>query len=168
MGTLGRVWIIALGLSACGPSSGMPGVVQTDPAREAEVLGLVNQARSAAARCGDRMFAAVAPLTLHPQLANSARVHSVDMATRDYFEHDTPEGVTPTQRMVAAGYTALPNAENIAGGSPSATTTVAQWMASPGHCASIMNGELRSLGVGYAFRTDTRLRHYWTLNFGAR
>ena len=39
-----------------------------------------------------------------PQLNLIARAHSQDMATRNYFEHVTPEGADPTERGLSAGY----------------------------------------------------------------
>lgn len=38
------------------------------------------------------------------QLARIARGHSADMADRNYFEHDTPEGRTFADRYARAGY----------------------------------------------------------------
>lgn len=43
-------------------------------------------------------------LSFDPQLNLIARAHSQDMATRNYFEHDTPEGADPTARALSAGY----------------------------------------------------------------
>ena len=36
-----------------------------------------------------------------------ARNHSTDMSERGYFEHDTPEGLDPTDRENCAGYSCL-------------------------------------------------------------
>jgi hypothetical protein len=58
--------------------------------------------------------------------AHAARSHSTDMARRDYFSHETPEGVTPWQRAEDAGYP-NPAAENIAHGYPTAKTVVDAW-----------------------------------------
>lgn len=43
-------------------------------------------------------------LVYDTKIADVARKHSQDMATRNYFEHDTPEGITPAQRGINAGY----------------------------------------------------------------
>jgi uncharacterized protein YkwD len=43
-------------------------------------------------------------LSFDPQLNLIARAHSQDMATRNYFEHYTPEGADPTARGLSAGY----------------------------------------------------------------
>ena len=41
------------------------------------------------------------------------------------------------------------------------------WMTSSGHCANIMNGSLRVIGVGYSKRVGSTYTHYWTQDFGA-
>src|SRR5690606_30235384 len=63
---------------------------------EEEVLLLVNEFRSAPADCGvEGQFAAAPPLSMNPILRCSARLHSLDMFERNYFEHETPDGVDP-------------------------------------------------------------------------
>ena len=37
-------------------------------------------------------------------LGEAARLHSDDMATREYFSHSSPEGFRMTDRMESAGY----------------------------------------------------------------
>src|SRR5262245_16745760 len=44
------------------------------------------------------------PLAMNPLLVQSARLHSQDMIARSYFDHDTPEGIGPQQRIEATGY----------------------------------------------------------------
>ena len=45
-----------------------------------------------------------APLIWDDDLASVARAHSDDMTTRDYFSHNTPEGLDPTDRLHMAGF----------------------------------------------------------------
>ncbi|MBI3588588.1 CAP domain-containing protein [Candidatus Micrarchaeota archaeon] len=47
----------------------------------------------------------LAQLAFDDSLARIARLHSLDMLERNYFEHDTPEGLDPTARGLNAGYT---------------------------------------------------------------
>ncbi len=54
------------------------------------------------------------PLALNASLNLAAEEHSQDMLTRDYFEHDTPEGTTPFQRITNAGYAYTAAGENLA------------------------------------------------------
>jgi uncharacterized protein YkwD len=52
-------------------------------------------------------------LAMNPTLTAVARAHSQDMLSRDYFEHNTPEGLSPFDRMQAAGYTYRAAGENL-------------------------------------------------------
>ena len=38
-------------------------------------------------------------------------------------------------------------------------------MESPGHRDNLLAGDVEHVGVGYAYRADTRLRHYWVMVF---
>ncbi|MGB7980628.1 MAG: CAP domain-containing protein [Candidatus Nanopelagicales bacterium] len=134
---------------------------------EAEVLRLTNKARSHSRRCGAKRTKAVKPVRWSATLARSAHSHSVDMATRNYFSHYDKSGRSPFQRMHAAGYDYRAAGENIAGGrslsSPKAV--VRAWLKSPGHCAIIMNGLYRELGIGRV-EGPGQWGVYWTQNFG--
>lgn len=91
----------------------------------------------------------------------AALLHSQDMATRNFFAHVTPDGLTPSDRAAAQGY--LTGAgENIANGYPTATAVVVAWMASAGHCRNIL-GSARDIGIG-AVGAGTS---YFTQSFGS-
>ncbi len=138
-----------------------------NPAFEDQVLVLVNQHRAVGATCGGTAYPSVPALSMNANLRTAARGHSVDMATLNYFSHVSLDGRTFSQRMQNAGYSgAFPWGENIAAGQPSPQSAVNAWMASPGHCANIMSGSFRVIGVGYAFRLGSTYGHYWTQNFG--
>jgi hypothetical protein len=65
------------------------------------------------------------PLAFDPRLIDAARNHSIDMNLRGYFDHNTPSGITPEQRMRAAGFPVYSSGESIAAGSSfSVTSTV--------------------------------------------
>jgi uncharacterized protein YkwD len=105
-------------------------------------------------------------LAWNTTLAAVARAHSQDMATKSYFDHNTLLGITPAQRLTAAGYTWTQMAENIAAGQATPADVVATWMGSTGHRANILNCSLKDLGVGFA--TGGPYGTYWTQDFGAR
>ena len=88
------------------------------------------------------------------------------MATRNYFEHQSPEGVGPGPRSRAAGYSGSFTGENIAAGSRTAFEVVEGWMNSTGHCSNIMDARYRAFGVGYAEGASSQYKRYWTQNFG--
>jgi uncharacterized protein YkwD len=134
-----------------------PQTVQSSPdqaaAYEAEVVALTNQQRLAhgcpALRDDSRLRAA-------------AIGHSVDMRVRDYFTHNTPDGVTPWTRVEARGYSD-PSAENIAMGQQTPQSVVDAWMNSPGHRANILNCSSKAIGVGVEFGPAGP---WWTQDFG--
>ncbi|MGY1621848.1 CAP domain-containing protein [Geodermatophilus sp. SYSU D00965] len=125
-----------------------------DPSTEGQVLALVNEAR-AGAGC--------APLVADAALAAVARGHSADMRDRDYFAHDTPEGLSPFDRAEQAGV-GYARAENIAFGQPDAAAVMEAWMDSAGHRANILDCDLTKLGVGVA---EGPGGPWWTQLFGA-
>lgn len=130
-----------------------PPVVTGDAAAEAAVLTLVNAER-AAAGCG--------PLRDEPRLATAGRKHSADMKERDYFSHNTPEGITPWDRAKAEGYD-QPAAENIARGQPTPEAVVAAWMNSEGHRRNILDCRYQALGTGMVTGSGGP---WWTQMFG--
>ncbi|MGZ3419037.1 MAG: CAP domain-containing protein [Polyangiales bacterium] len=134
---------------------------------EDQVLAEVNVRRAAGATCGSKVFGPAGPLAAHQALRGSARGHSKDMGSRGYFDHNTPEGVSPQDRMKAAGWSAGGyTGENIAAGNATAAATVQQWMNSPGHCENIMDPNYQFMGVGYFLAPTAKYKHYWTQNFG--
>jgi len=132
-------------------------------------------------------------LSWDDKLSNIARSHSEDMASRNYFAHDTPEGKDPTDRGTSQGYRcqkAIGNliysgiAENIFQNNlydtvwytndiPTsydwntldelAYSTVDGWMNSPGHRENILTKTIDKEGIGVAFASDDKV--YITQNF---
>lgn len=132
-------------------------VIQASPDRaaayEAQVVALTNQ---------QRLAYGCPALRDDPRLRAAAMGHSVDMQTRDYFAHDTPDGVTPWTRIGAQGYTD-PSAENIAKGQQTPQAVVDAWMNSPGHRANILSCSSKAIGVGVQFGPSGP---WWTQDFG--
>jgi hypothetical protein len=58
------------------------------------------------------------PLAFNTQLIQAARLHSLDMFNRHYFDHATPDGLGPLQRIKAAGFPPVTSAESISEGFP--------------------------------------------------
>ncbi|MCO6436623.1 MAG: CAP domain-containing protein [Phycisphaerae bacterium] len=130
---------------------------------EEEVLSLVNERRAAGADCGSAgTFEPAAPLTMNAALRCAARLHSLDMATRGFFDHTNPDGDGPAERIAPTGYQPRTWGENIAYGYATPEQVVAGWMGSDGHCANIMRSSFTEIGVGY------EPGQHWTQVFGAR
>jgi uncharacterized protein YkwD len=132
----------------------------------ARVVDLVNVARSHGRRCGAVRFAAAPPLSVSRKLNDAAEVHARDMARRKFFDHRGANGSQPKDRVFRAGYQPRLTGENIAFGPESAEEAVAGWLASPGHCANIMDARFQHIGIGLASGRK-RGQIYWVQDFGA-
>ncbi len=112
------------------------GVVE---AREEEqMLLIVNREREANG---------LQPLLMNERLRRLARSHSQDMLSRGYFSHYTPEGLSPFDRMNAAGIEYTYAGENLAM-APSVELAMQGLMNSPGHRANILNPNFNKIGIG--------------------
>lgn len=129
------------------------------------VLSRVNQWRASGANCGSEgSFGPAAPLAWNTLLANAGAAHSQDMAAMNYFSHTGSDGSSPSQRIDAAGYAWSSIGENIAAGQRSVNEVVDGWIASPGHCANIMNPGFVEVGVACVPGTATdAYPTYWTM-----
>ncbi len=143
----------------------------TPPERDAaavrrRVLRLTNQARAHGRTCGWRRFPPAPPLSLAPALTRAAQAHSQDMASHDFFSHTGSDGSSPGARVTRAGYRWSAVGENIASGVSTPRAVVADWLASPHHCANIMTAGFRQMGVAFAVNRESREVIYWTEDFG--
>lgn len=149
----GDVWVITLAEPYAAARPGWRG----------EIIEQVNRFR---AQHG------LAPLVANDTLHGIAQAHSEDMAARDFFGHNTPDGVSVGDRAAAAGYGYRTIAENLAAGMRRPQRVVDGWIGSPPHREAMLNPKVEEAGVGYAFDPfdDGAVRsvHYWTLNLGRR
>ena len=124
-------------------------------AEEQQVLALLNAAR---------LEAGVPPLTAEHTLVSLAGYRSDDMATRQYFDHTTPEGSTVLQMLTERGVAYQYAGETIHRNNYPAGETVAEagraMLASPPHRAMLLDGRYSHLGVGHA--VDGAM-HYYTI-----
>jgi len=109
-----------------------------DPGAEEQMLRLVNE---------ERVSRGVAPLVMDEQLRALARAHARDMFERGYFSHFTPDGLSPFDRMRAAGINFLAAGENLAL-APTVEVAHTGLMNSPGHRRNILSPEFHRVGIG--------------------
>ncbi|GAA3942183.1 hypothetical protein GCM10022244_57610 [Streptomyces gulbargensis] len=120
------------------------------------VIALVNAERQKAG-CG--------PLRAEKRLRLAAQRHADDMAARDYYAHDTPEGRDAGDRITAVGYPWSAWAENIHRGPKTPARAMEDWMESPGHRENILNCSFDEIGVGVSLASNGP---WWVQNFGSR
>jgi uncharacterized protein YkwD len=132
-----------------------------------QILQLTNEARARERRCGDQQFSPAGPLKLMDELSSAALVHSRDMAEHAQLRHQGADGSTPADRVAAEGYKWRTVGENVAVGPVAADEVVTGWLASPGHCANIMNAAFSEMGGAYMVSDKGPSRVYWTQVFAA-
>ncbi|MCY4491117.1 MAG: CAP domain-containing protein [Thaumarchaeota archaeon] len=141
----------------------------------------------------ERQVRGLSILSKDSTIIEIAKSHSLDMSERDYFEHDTPEGLDPTDRGIRAGFECRRDygsfytyglAENIAlnytystyriSGDKStydwleneeelAKDIVVGWMNSPGHRENILKDTYERIGIGVIINDAEEV--YSTQNF---
>lgn len=147
------------------------------------VLGEI-EARLVELHNEEREARGLATLCVRRELVESSRLHSEDMLSRDYFAHETPEGVGAFERMQEAGYTldgfsSIKTGENLAwrthyGEFPEvseAREVVEGWLDSEGHRENLLDPGFREIGVGIAtgeYEDYDLPATMYTVNFGSR
>jgi uncharacterized protein YkwD len=150
--------LLGLALAGCGGSGAVAPEADVDGCAGSHLrpaAANVAQVR-AATLCllnAQRARTGAQPLTQNPRLQVAAERHSLDMAKRDFFEHQNPDGVQPDARIVQAGYPPILVGENLAWGEEEKSTPaaiVALWMTSPGHRANLLHPRYVEIGIGLA------------------
>jgi uncharacterized protein YkwD len=114
-------------------------------------LDLLNKTNAARAENG------LGALQADETLSLAARHHALEMATLNYFSHQSPTAgsATPPERVANAGSPYVAVGENIAKMPPMNLTDIASetttgWMNSPGHRANILQTSFTHVGFGTA------------------
>jgi uncharacterized protein YkwD len=106
----------------------------------------------------DRVAEGLPPMQVDSLLTRAAQNHAIDMLKRNYFNHYSPEGITPKDRLAAMGGIGSP-AENIVMRYNSRFRHINiqileefqdQWMHSPDHRRNLMNPRNEKFGYGLA------------------
>ena len=105
---------------------------------EKEMLELIN---------AERVKVGIRPLVMDETLIPVARKHAVDMWDRQYFAHDTPEGVTPFQRLKAGEVIFKRAGENLAL-AKDVERAHQGLMESEGHRKNILDSSFGRVGIG--------------------
>jgi uncharacterized protein YkwD len=140
METAPAVRVPAGGGGSTGASGGGSSPAASGSAAVREMVELVNEFRRSRG---------CAPLAWLEPAAAAAQGHSDDMARRNYFDHVSPEGQQPWDRLAARGVRYRAMAENIAW-SPEQTArqTLRGWTESAGHRHNLENCAYTHHGIG--------------------
>ena len=101
-------------------------------------------------------------------LSAAARAHSTEMASRNFFSHNSADGTSPSARITGKfGYPSGYVGENIAAGQQTVLSVCAAWMCSSGHRTNILRCGFDTLGSGVAVNAAaSKYGIYWTHDFG--
>lgn len=94
-----------------------------------------------------RAEAGLLPLLSNDRLTRAAESRMQDMADGGWWNHVSPEGVSPFVWLTQAGYPYAAAGENLAVGFETARLLVKSWMESPGHRANILGAEFNECGI---------------------
>jgi hypothetical protein len=117
----------------------------------------------------DRKRNGLKPLKMQDDLREVARKHSLDMARKDYFEHENFQGKSHFERLEDARITDVVSGENLAkirGYKNPVLRAEIGLMNSPGHRANILNPNYNTVGIGI-IKSANQI-YYYTQNFAAR
>jgi len=100
---------------------------------------------------GQRCAAGVTPVSVNDKLNTAAAFHALNMAQRDFLDHQDPiDNTSPDQRVSAAGYQATAVGELIAGGGSAVDDVFASWWNSTGTQATLLGANYNEIGLGHA------------------
>ena len=98
----------------------------------------------------DRSENNVSALKVNPLLELAAQLKAQDMATKGYFEHTSPEGLTPWFWLQKVGYRWSGAGENLAVNFSDSSDIENAWMNSSGHRANILDNRFSEIGIATA------------------
>lgn len=132
-----------------------------DPAVDAQVLALINQARTSQG---------LNPLAAQDQLTAAALAHSMDMACNNLVSHVGSDGSLWYNRVAAQGYANYNSSrENIYVGHPefggTAQGAFDWWWNSKIHHDNMLNPDVSQIGIAYVYDPKSDYGGYYTTVF---
>lgn len=125
-------------------------LVETAGAETGIVLGYASDIRVddvIAQTNQQRQAVGLEPLITNPELTQAAQAKANHMFEHDYWDHYSPDGVTPWSFIRNAGYSYTVAGENLARDFDSTAPMVDAWMASPTHKENIVHPRYIETGV---------------------
>lgn len=98
----------------------------------------------------DRAEENIAILTVNPVLTEAAQRKANDMATKGYFAHTSPEGITPWYWFKDVNYNYIYAGENLAVNFTESVDVHKAWIASPTHKKNILDQRFTEIGIATA------------------
>ena len=142
-----------------------------EPCADAEALEVALQRLNEVRQLGDAPCVAnkgaLPSLAWEARLAGSAQAQATDLALRDLLSHVDARQRGLGARLRGAGYAAASAGENLAAGQTDFDDTLQAWLASPTHCANLMQPDFRDAGLACVRRPGSRYERFWVVHLGA-
>lgn len=143
-----------------GLPNGKENVKSSNTAEEQKLLELIN---------AERINKGMKPLVWDDDLARAARYHAYDLASQDYFDHNSYDRVNGNLVKVGSTFARIGrfydessvNSENIAAGNKGAVGTYHQWFDSKGHYDNMFNSQSGKVGIGVVYNENSLYKFYW-------
>lgn len=113
----------------------------------AEMIEAVNRVRAEGATCGGTAMPPAPPLVWDARLERAAADHARDMARHGYLSHRDRAGRDTGARVRDAGYAWRVVGENLGRNQASVDQAIGDWLASPGHCRTLLNPGFAEIGA---------------------
>lgn len=132
--------IFAVGIFVLGTTLVLLPRTQSAPETSDPVLLSVNQVR---------ISQNLNPLKINPELEIAALAKARDIINQDYFDHQSPSGLTPWTLIETAGYNYQKAGENLAIDFNTTNEAFRAWMESASHRQNILNPNFKETGIAY-------------------
>jgi len=111
----------------------------------------------------ERVVVGLRPLFVEEKLSSAAEGHSSDMASKDFFDHESPvpNKKTPWDRAKLAGFDGQASGENIFMGSTNYQAAYNGWFGSDGHRFCMFSDGPNCMGIGIS-------GVHWTMMIGSK
>ena len=163
---------LALWLSVFAPAEGAAGETSPCPGANADVSGLTVPQVRATLICAinyERTAHGWPALVVDDRLQRAAQKHVDDMAARGYFDHYSPEGIGPEQRIEAEGYEWFSQRESLVGEPRTVAEVIYLLVGSRESCNYYFDKSfpIADLGVGFAMSGAPSGGPIWAQNLAA-
>ncbi len=143
-----------------GLPKGTEAIPSTSVTSEKQLVEILNKARKEKG---------LQPLIWNEDLARASRYHAYDMASQNYFTHESKDRVNGKLITLGSAFDRIKlfykdsfvNTENIAAGNESPQATYIQWYNSKGHYENMFNPDSKYVGVGFYFDPNSNWKSYW-------
>jgi uncharacterized protein YkwD len=115
---------------------------------EEDVIYYINQ---------ERLKVGAGPVVQHELLVKSASLKAIDMTTKYYWAHTSPEGIEPWYFFEEAGYNYRLAGENLAREFTDSKSIVDAWLNSPIHKEIMLDKRYKDVGIGFSFNIQNGL-----------